>query len=245
MPYVRIKACCIQTKAELAAAIALNVDMVGFVSEMPAAGAIPDERIRRLAGMTPPGVDSVLLSRADTADEIVSHYRRTLTTTIQLVHPVPLEQLALTKEQLPHVKLMQVVYITGSDAIEEAKAVANHVDVVHLDTPSAHPSRPQLGGTGITHDWNISRRIRAAVEVPVMIAGGLTPKNVQAAVESVKPFGVDVCTGVRDDRHRLIPSLLQAFVESSISSPTQSPKSLRPELRGRPFQNLGSAGTHR
>lgn len=194
---------------------------------MPAPGAIRDDRIRHLASMTPPGVESVLLSRADTADEIVSHYKRTLTTSIQLVHPVPLEQLALTKERLPHVKLMQVVYVGGSEAIEEAKAVANYVDLVHLDSPSAHPTQPQLGGTGITHDWSISRRIRAAVRVPVIVAGGLTTENVQTAIESVKPFGVDVCTGVRDEEHRLIRDRLEAFVARSVSTATRSPKSLR------------------
>jgi phosphoribosylanthranilate isomerase len=56
-----------------------------------------------------------------------------------------------------------------------------------------------LGGTGTTHDWAVSRAIRAAVSVPIYLAGGLTAENVGAAIRTVGPFGVDLCSGVRTD----------------------------------------------
>ena len=55
----------------------------------------------------------------------------------------------------------------------------------------------ELGGTGRRHDWSLSRRIREAADVPVFLAGGITPENAAEAVEAVGPFALDVCTGVR------------------------------------------------
>ena len=57
----------------------------------------------------------------------------------------------------------------------------------------------ELGGTGRAHDWDISRRLVAASPVPVLLAGGLKPDNAAAAIETVRPFGLDVCSGVRTD----------------------------------------------
>jgi phosphoribosylanthranilate isomerase len=54
-----------------------------------------------------------------------------------------------------------------------------------------------LGGTGRIHDWAVSRRVVEAVREPVFLAGGLNPGNVGDAIRSVRPFGVDVCSGLR------------------------------------------------
>jgi phosphoribosylanthranilate isomerase len=68
-----------------------------------------------------------------------------------------------------------------------------------LDSGKPSAKTPELGGTGRTHDWDVSRRVVEAVgPVPVFLAGGLRPENVRAAIEAVRPFGVDVCSGVRD-----------------------------------------------
>jgi len=57
----------------------------------------------------------------------------------------------------------------------------------------------QLGGTGRTHDWSLSRRIRDAVDIPVFLAGGLNAGNVSRGIAQVSPYGVDVCSGLRVD----------------------------------------------
>jgi phosphoribosylanthranilate isomerase len=57
----------------------------------------------------------------------------------------------------------------------------------------------ELGGTGRTHDWRLSRRIRDSVRVPVFLAGGLNHENVADAIAAVEPFGLDLCSGVRTD----------------------------------------------
>jgi phosphoribosylanthranilate isomerase len=77
--------------------------------------------------------------------------------------------------------------------------VAPHVNAILLDSGNPSAAVKELGGTGRVHDWELSRRIREAVDVPVYLAGGLRPENVAEAVARVGPFGLDVCSGVRSD----------------------------------------------
>src|SRR6185503_16644053 len=101
------------------------------------------------------------------------------------------------REALPGVSLVQVVHVTGPEAVDEAIAVAPHVDAVLLDSGNQSLAIKELGGTGRTHEWSLSRKIREAIEVPLFLAGGLNPSNVAVAIREVQPFGIDVCSGLR------------------------------------------------
>ena len=92
---------------------------------------------------------------------------------------------------------MQVVHVTGEESIEEAVAVAAHVDALLLDSGNPMLATKELGGTGRRHNWALSRRIREQVDIPIFLAGGLNADNVHEAVQEVGPFGLDICTGVR------------------------------------------------
>lgn len=70
------------------------------------------------------------------------------------------------------------------------------VDAFILDTQDL--SNDKIGGTGLTHDWNISSEVVREVSRPVILAGGLTPENVADAIKIVKPFGVDANSGLKD-----------------------------------------------
>src|SRR5439155_4577723 len=102
-------------------------------------------------------------------------------------------------EALPGVRIVGVVHVTGPGAVDEAVDVAREADAVLLDSGRPDLVVKELGGTGRRHDWTLSRRIREAVDVPVFLAGGITPENAGEAVAAVGPFAVDVCTGVRTD----------------------------------------------
>src|SRR5882762_9415841 len=73
------------------------------------------------------------------------------------------------------------------------------VDAILLDSGNQSLAVKELGGTGRTHDWTISARIREAIKVPLFLAGGLNSTNVVEAIGKVQPFGVDVCSGVRTE----------------------------------------------
>src|SRR5437899_293555 len=99
---------------------------------------------------------------------------------------------------------------SGPGPIEEAVAIAPLLDAILLDSGNQSLPVKELGGTGRVHDWSISQCIRAAVPVPVYLAGGLRPENVGDAIRRVGPFGLDLCGGVRTDG-RLDPLKLARF----------------------------------
>lgn len=211
---VRIKICCISSEAEAATAIECGADALGLVGKMPSGpGVIDDELIRRIARRIPPAVASFLLSSETAANGIIAHYNRVFTTAIQLVDAVPLSDFALIRQALPAVKLVQVIHVTGEKAVEEALSVQDYADALLLDSGNPFLQVKLLGGTGKIHNWEISRKIVEQVNIPVFLAGGLNPSNVREAIETVQPFGVDVCSGVRT-QGMLDESKLEAFIKA-------------------------------
>jgi phosphoribosylanthranilate isomerase len=98
--------------------------------------------------------------------------------------------------------------------VDEAIAIAPEVDAILLDSGNQSLPVKELGGTGRTHDWRLSREIRESIDVPLYLAGGLIPENVAAAIKEVQPFGVDVCSGLRTEG-RLDPQKLAAFFKAT------------------------------
>lgn len=195
---VRFKICCIQSVEEMRMAVRYGASAVGLVSEMPSGpGPIPDERIAGIAPQVPPGVAAFLLTSKQDASSIIAQQRRMRATTLQIVDAVPLDVYDELRTALPGIGIVQVIHVTGPGSLEEALAVAPYVDALLLD--SGNPSLPVkvLGGTGRVHDWSVSREIVRLAQKPVFLAGGLHADNVREAVETVRPYAVDVCSGVR------------------------------------------------
>ena len=94
-------------------------------------------------------------------------------------------------------ELVQVIHVLDEASVREAVEVSQHVDAVLLDSGNPNLAVKELGGTGRAHDWQLSKAIREASNVPRFLAGGLNAGNVQRAVDMVHPFGVDLCSGVR------------------------------------------------
>ena len=118
------------------------------------------------------------------------------------------------REELPDVKIVQVIHVTGDESVDEALRVAASVDALLLDSGNPKLAVKELGGTGRRHDWSLSRRIVDSSPVPVYLAGGLNAGNVAEAIETVRPFGVDICSGVRTDG-KLDEAKLSAFMRET------------------------------
>jgi phosphoribosylanthranilate isomerase len=194
----RVKICCIRSLAEAELAIAHGAAALGLVSAMPSGpGVIDEATITSIASRVPPPIATFLLTSRTTTAEIVAQQRRCRTNTLQLCDYVEPEVHRALRRELPGIAIVQVIHVTGPEAIEIARDAAERVDALLID--SGNPSLPtkELGGTGRTHDWALSRRIRDAVRVPLFLAGGLRPENVAIAIEAVRPFGLDLCSGVR------------------------------------------------
>ena len=194
----RIKICCISTLAEAQLAIRHGAAALGLVSEMPSGpGVIDEAQIVQIAAAVPPPVATFLLTSKTDLAEIIAQQRRCRTNTIQLCDRLKRGTHRDLRAALPGVSIVQVIHVNGEEAIAEALEVAPEVDAILLDSGNQNLPVKQLGGTGRTHDWSLSRRIREAVEVPVFLAGGLNPANAAEAFRQVRPFGLDVCSGVR------------------------------------------------
>ena len=213
MPRTRIKICCIQSEAEARLAIAQGGDALGLVGTMPSGpGPIDDKLIARVAARVPPPIATFLLTSETEADAIIAHARRCRTNTLQLVDRVADEVYPQLRQALPGIKLVQVIHVAGEESVAEAVAAAAHADAVLLDSGRPHAAIRVLGGTGRVHDWAVSRQIVEAAPCPVFLAGGLRADNVGAAIATVRPFGVDICTGVRRPDYSLDPERLEPFV---------------------------------
>jgi phosphoribosylanthranilate isomerase len=204
----RVKICCIASVAEARTAIEHGASAIGLVSAMPSGpGPIPETLIAEIAATVPPGVSSFLLTCRQDAASIIDQQRRLRVNTLQLCDRLPAGAHRELRDALPGISLVQVVHVTGPESVEEAIAVAPQVDAVLLDSGNQSLEIKELGGTGRTHDWSLSRKIREAIDVPLFLAGGLKPHNVAAAIQEVEPFGIDVCSGLRTDgaldRHKL------------------------------------------
>jgi phosphoribosylanthranilate isomerase len=208
----RIKICCMASQTDVDLAVSAGADALGFVSAMPSGpGPIPEELIAQLAPRVPPPIATFLLTCAADADTIIAQQRRCGTNTIQLVDEVQPGTHERLRAELPGVRVVQVIHVRTEASVDEAVAVAPFVDALLLDSGNPTLKIKVLGGTGRLHNWNVSRSIREAVDIPVFLAGGLTPNNVRAAIEAVHPFGIDVCSGLRTDG-QLDPAKLYDFM---------------------------------
>jgi len=194
----RIKICCISSVDEARRAIALGADAIGLVGAMPSGpGVVDDQTIADIARQAPPPVATFLLTSRQTAADIAEHVRLAGTNTVQIVRHIDPAEYAGLRNSLPGVKLVQVVHVEEAASVDLAIDYARWADALLLDSGRPTAATEELGGTGRTHDWVLSREIVEVVDRPVFLAGGLTPRNVGAAIGAVRPFGVDLCSGVR------------------------------------------------
>lgn len=215
---VRTKICCIMNQDELALAVSHGAAAVGFVSNMPnGPGVISEDRIAELVRATPYPVWSEVLTSLTELPELLAQYKRLKPAALQLCQPLAPGVLVELRESLPGVTLIHVVHVSDRSAIDEAKVYAPLVDALLLDSGTTEGPAPQLGGTGLTHDWALDAEIVQKVQVPVFLAGGLNPENVHSAITTVQPFGIDVCSGVRTNDH-LDPEKLHRFIDAVLQS---------------------------
>jgi phosphoribosylanthranilate isomerase len=210
----RIKICCIASPEEARMAIHAGADALGLVGRMPGGpGPIPDELIEEIGRHIHPPISAFLLTCEQSATDIIAHVKRVNIGTVQIVDELSSGTYKEIRKALPHLRIVQVIHVNGEQSIEDAMKIEKEVDAILLDSGNPKAAIKTLGGTGNTHDWQISRKLVETVSVPVFLAGGLNAGNVAAAIEMVNPFGVDVCSGVRTNG-KLDESRLDAFIRA-------------------------------
>lgn len=210
MARTRVKICCISSAREAALAIAAGADALGLVSAMPTGpGPIAEPLIAAIAAAVPSPVEPILLTAEEDADGIAEQARRLGIRTVQLVRHVDPAVASALARSAPHLRLVQVVHVEDAGAVALIPAYASHVSAFLLD--SGRPSAAELGGTGRVHDWAISAEFVARSPRPVFLAGGLDARNAAEAIRRVRPYALDICSGVRTEG-ALDPQKLAAFM---------------------------------
>lgn len=200
---------------EAGIALGAGADALGLVSAMPSGpGVIGDADITSIAHWVAGRAATVLLTSRITAEAIGRQLDGCQPTVLQLTDTVADEELITLRMHHPEVVLMPVVHVRDEASVDEARHLAPLSDAILLDSGNPAAAVKELGGTGRVHDWHLSRAIRESVNVPVFLAGGLTPENVGEAIRTVRPFGIDVCSGVRRNG-KLDQSVLSAFVAAA------------------------------
>ena len=200
--------------SEAKMAIEYGADALGLVGKMPnGPGPIPDWLIAEIVRTIHPPVASFLLTSEQSSEEIIYHVKRVDTNTVQIVDELTTGTYQDIRTALPHLKIVQVIHVTDEESIDEAVRISQSVDALLLDSGNPKAAIKTLGGTGNVHNWDLSREIVKAVDIPVFLAGGLHANNVRQAIETVRPFAVDICSGVRTEG-RLDPNKLEAFIKA-------------------------------
>jgi len=194
----QVKICCISSLAEAQLAIKYGANILGLVGPMPSGpGIITDELISEIAQSVPSEIETFLLTSETSAEKIIAHHQKVKTTAIQIVDRISIESYVILRQALPQIKLVQVIHVLDEESVEEAIQMAPLVDYILLDSGNPNLAVKELGGTGRVHNWALSRQIRAAIKKPLFLAGGLKAENVQEAIGAVRPYGIDLCSGVR------------------------------------------------
>jgi phosphoribosylanthranilate isomerase len=196
----RLKVCCISSIEEARLAVELGADALGLVSAMPSgAGVIADALVAEIAAVVPPPVSRFLLTSRTEGAAIAEQALACHVDTVQLVDSVDPAEYAVIRRMARQLRIVQVLHVQDEPAIADAVRLQGQVDALLLDSGRPGAAVRELGGTGRVHDWRLSRRIVEAVQLPVFLAGGISSDNVAAAIAQVRPYAIDLCTGVRTD----------------------------------------------
>ncbi|MFC6940384.1 phosphoribosylanthranilate isomerase [Salinirubellus sp. GCM10025818] len=187
---LRVKVCGLTDETDLGVAVEAGADAVGIVADVPVdtPREVPAARARELADAVPPFVTSVLVTMPGSVAECAELAKRVGTDAVQVhgdLTPAEVEALGGSFDG-------DVLVATDHRTAAEYAAVADGLVVDSVDDSGA-------GGTGETHDWERTREVVRDLDVPVVLAGGLIPSNVAEAVRTVRPFAVDVASGVEGE----------------------------------------------
>ena len=213
---MRTKICGIRNMSDAQTAIRAGANAVGFLVGIThlAEDKISKEDAKEVIIQLPPFVSTVMVTHLTDKNEIVELAKYLGVNTVQIHDYISPSDVLFVKESLPFCKIIKAIHIIDKEnAFELVGDFEGVCDALLLDSRTTD----RLGGTGITHDWNISQEIVAKSKIPVILAGGLNEKNVYDAVKKVKPFGVDVNSGVENDGWKSYEKIFK-FVHDSESA---------------------------
>lgn len=154
--------------------------------------------------------DVSVVTHLENADEIIKLTKFIGNNVLQLHSSIAESEVEKIAKSLPNVKLVRLIHISSTGEICSNIQDMKYVDYYLLD--SFNLKTNQVGGTGLTHDWNISRKVIESLNKPAFLAGGLKPTNVAKAISIARPYGVDVNSGCKNESGEKDFEKIKAFV---------------------------------
>ncbi len=211
----RIKICGVRRAGDALLAARAGADAVGvLVGQRHASGDfVTPAEARAIFAALPPYISAVLVTHVGDAAAVADLLAETGADTVQLHGDTPPEGCRLLRSLAPHARQVKCVHVSDAASLEAARPYFTAADALLLDTANAATN--QVGGTGLTHDWTLSAALVLASPLPVVLAGGLRPENVGAAIARVRPWAVDVNSGVKGADGFKDAGRLAAFVAAA------------------------------
>ena len=178
-------------------AVACGADAVGVLvgRRHPSPDFVSTEDAQAILAALPPFVAGTLVTHEDDPGKVADLISVVRPSVVQIHSEMRPSDCAALKRQFDRIRIIKSYHVTGPESLEYGSGYVDVVDAFLLD--SKNPTTGQVGGTGLVHDWNLSAAIVQRQRLPMVLAGGLTPANVEAAIARVRPFGVDVNSGVK------------------------------------------------
>ena len=207
---MKIKICGNCSLDDASIAISSGADALGFLIGLryPTDDEVGIPLAAEIIATAPPFLSTVLVTHRADAQWVIETTKTIGANTIQLHGDFNPRDIPDLRMQLPAVKLVKAVHVHGPQSIRDATQAAQFYDAILIDTETA----TRIGGTGQTHDWSISARIVESTPKPVILAGGLTPENIRDAILTVKPYAVDVNSGVEYPDGKKSPERIRTFI---------------------------------
>ncbi len=199
---MKVKICGVKSDRDLNMAVNAGADAVGFITEVPVDSPrkISISEASRLISKVPVFVTSVLVIMPKNADEAVRLINEAKPTAVQIHNALPLADLRKIRET--GVKVIKTILVSDradiKTLIDQINRFSGIADAVLLDTAVGG----KTGGTGVSHNWELSEKLVLGADIPVILAGGLNPSNVSEAVQCVHPYAVDTASGVETNGNK-------------------------------------------
>lgn len=212
---MRVKICGIKSKDDALMAINYGADAIGLLvgQKHTSTDFIDIDTAKDIVQALPPFCSSVMVTHLVDTGEIIDLASKISVNTIQLHGDSSPNDAQLIKIALPYIKIYKAIHVTNENSVDGGKEFLPYVDAILLDTANA--STGQVGGTGMTHDWSISKRIVETYDKPIILAGGLDPDNVTDAIKEVMPFGVDVNSGTKGESGYKDADKVRSFIRNA------------------------------
>tara|TARA_B100002003_G_C13893999_1_gene435843 strand:- start:85 stop:726 length:642 start_codon:yes stop_codon:yes gene_type:complete len=206
---VKVKICGNTRKEDVEQAIKSGADAIGFIVGFPSTPRNIDlDKAYQLMKDIPPSIDRVAVTNEDDQYLLYKIDEKLPITAIQLIGEGSYSQ--EIREILPDTQLIKVVHAEPGSIIQFVSKFSKDYDTILIDSKT----KDIPGGTGLTHDWSLSRKAVTTIHpTPVILAGGLTPQNVEEAVRIVKPYSVDVSSGVESTPGVKDHSKVETFIK--------------------------------